>query len=115
VKQISQPILEIVLLYHHLFLALAYAAFNDVFNVKTDIPGGGCIDNQVTATTAVFEEATNIIHIAQIAFQAYNIDLEVRKLALSFFGIQMDDQMAVPKDQANTALLVKVQRRVSLF
>jgi len=102
--------------YHLLFPSLAYAAFNDLFTVKTGANAqGGCSDDQIKAIEPIFTEAANIIDTAVKAFENYQNDLQVRKIALMFFGIQMNDQNAGPKDQENIDRLQSVNGNESEF
>ena len=100
--------LGIVALALSLFPLLGRAVLTDVFIKKEGTTQGGC-DNINYDLDTMFNEASTIIDAAVDAFNDYNNDFTVRKLALSFFGIQMNDQLAAPKDQANADALVKIQ------
>jgi hypothetical protein len=108
----SVDTLGLLILASSIFPLLGQATFADVFIVKTGITEGGC-DNINYDLNAMFNEASTIIDAAVDAFNDYNNDYTVRKLALSFFGIQMNDQLAAPKDQANTDALTKIQGKAS--
>lgn len=91
-----------LLFYHVLFPSLAYAAFNDLFTIKAGASAqGGCSNDQINAIQPVFTDTVNIIDAALKAFNNYENDLQVRMIAFTFFGIQMNDQIAVPKDEDN--------------
>lgn len=73
---------------------------------------GGC-DGVNYDLPTMFNEASTIINAAVDAFNDYNNDYAIRKLSLSFFGIQMKDQLTAPKDQPNTDALEKIQGKSS--
>ncbi len=87
----------------------AFGAFNDVFKIK---PGpaetGGC-DGHADSIPGLYDEAVKIIDAAVEAFSQYSTDAQVRKLALAFFNIQMNDAMTGTRDNANHDLLSDVQ------
>lgn len=90
-------------------------ALDNVFEVKSGITEGGC-DNyrtgQVNANLdAYFEEAQKVIKTASDAFGQYNTDVQIQKLAKSFFGITPNAQRSGTATTADEVLLKHVQGR----
>ncbi|KAL2071645.1 hypothetical protein VTL71DRAFT_12880 [Oculimacula yallundae] len=94
-----------VLLFHTAVLA----AFNDIFQMKLGTEKGGC-DGFAGDIPAIFDEAVLIIDGALQAINEYNTDFQVRKTALAFFNIQLSDDMSVPRDEKDSAMLLSVQQ-----
>lgn len=88
-------------------------ALDNVFKVKKGTTLGGC-DNyrtgQVNANLdAYFEEAQTIIKTASDAFGKYNTDVQVQKIAKSFFGITPNAKQDGPATTEDGNLLKHVQ------
>lgn len=107
-RQAAFSRLGLAILGSTIFPHLGQAAITDVFTVKGGTTTGGC-DGVKYDLPGMFNEASTIIDAAVDAFNDYNNDYAIRKLALSFFGVQMNDQLTAPKDQANTDTLTKIQ------
>jgi hypothetical protein len=87
---------------------LTNAAISDVFKIQPGTTKGGC-DNIDYDLTAMFDEASKIIKTAAEAFDQYEKDFTVRKIALAFFGVQTDAAMRTTKDDANADRLKRVK------
>jgi hypothetical protein len=92
---------------------VAGKALDDVFNVKSGTTKGGC-DSYRTGQVnenldAYFEEAQKIIETASNAFGKYNTDVQVQKLAKTFFGITPNAQQTGTASNADALLLKHVQ------
>ncbi|KAK2812425.1 hypothetical protein FQN50_001426 [Emmonsiellopsis sp. PD_5] len=82
--------LMIVLVGYHNTFVLG-AAVDDVFDVKKGTDHGGCDQYRTGEANAkldvYFEEAVDLITTAAEAFDSYNSDQQVQKIAKGFFGI----------------------------
>lgn len=92
---------------HALLPCVVFASLTDLFHLKPGVDKGGC-DALKGDLPGIFDEALVLINSATQAFTEYTIDPQVRKIALAFFGIQMNDQMTGTRDPANAAILAKV-------
>lgn len=88
-------------------------ALDDVFDVKSGATKGGCDSyrtGQVNANLdGYFEEAQKLIKSASDAFGKYSTDVQVQKLAKTFFGITPNAAQDGTATNADADLLKHVQ------
>ncbi|KAK0101694.1 hypothetical protein ONS95_006850 [Cadophora gregata] len=87
---------------------LVLAGFNDLFHVKIGTEKSGC-DDVAQDVPAIFDEAVLIINSAVESIHGYRTDFQVRKIALAFFNIQMNDEMTLAKEGKDADMLRAIQ------
>lgn len=86
----------------------AYLPIEDAFIIKKGNTEGGC-DEHMPQLSKSFDEALKIVDTARPAFNEYGTNYQTRKLALSFFNVQLNDQMTDTRDDTNKKILKQVQ------
>lgn len=100
-------VITLLVLTLSIFPLLSRAGIRDVFTIKGGKTEGGCDDIEYDLE-AMYDDAVEKINFAFKAFEQYNSDFTIRKIALSFFGIEMNEQMDGAKDDANKKQLADI-------